>query len=63
MLRNQEPDPNIEDLTDKEINSAIHYLEPHSESNKKESDDSGLAPVIILLILVVGGIAFIWFYR
>jgi len=28
MLTNQEPDWNIDALTDKEIYAAIHYLEP-----------------------------------
>jgi hypothetical protein len=63
MLRNQGPNRNIEDLTDEEIYSAIHYLERHPESNEKQRDGGGLATAIILLILVLGVIAFAWFYR
>jgi heme/copper-type cytochrome/quinol oxidase subunit 2 len=63
MPRNQEPDRNIEDLTDEEICSAIHYLEPHSESAEKHEDGGVLATAIILFILLLGIIAFIWFYR
>jgi hypothetical protein len=64
MLRNQEPEHNIniEDLSDEEIYSAIHYLEPHSESNDKQPDAGGLATAVILLILLFGVIAFMWFY-
>ena len=63
MLRNQEPDRNIEDLTDEEIYSAIHYLEPHSRSDEELEDGSGPATAIILLVLLCGMVAFIWFYR
>ena len=63
MLRNQEPDPNIEDLSNEEIYSAIHYLEPHSESNENQRNGSGLTVAVILLILLLGVIAFIWLNR
>ena len=63
MLRDQEPDRNIEDLTAEEIYSAIHYLEPHSASNGQKEDGRDLTTAIILLILLFGVIAFIWFHR
>ena len=63
MLRDQEPDRNIEDLTDEEIYFAIHYLEPHSESNEKQKDGGNLTTAIMLVTLLFGVIAFIRFYR
>ena len=63
MLRNQEPDRNIEDLTDEEIYSAIHYLEEYSQPNEEQEDGGGIATAIILLVLTSGIVAFIWFYR
>jgi hypothetical protein len=40
MLTNQEPDWNIDALTDTEIYTAIHYLEPDS-GNAGEQDSGG----------------------
>jgi hypothetical protein len=62
MLRNQEPDRNIGDLTNEEIYSAIHYLEPHSEWNERQEDGGRLTTAIVLLVLLFGVIAFIWSY-
>lgn len=39
MLTNQEPDRNIEDLTDTEIFDAICYLEPDPKSTKEMGED------------------------
>lgn len=63
MLGNQKPDRNVEDLTNEEIHTAIHYLEHHSESNEKKEDDGGPAIAVILLVLACGLIAFMWLYR
>ena len=68
MLTNQEPDRNIEHLTDEDLTNeqryaAIHYLESHSESNEKQEDRGGRATAIILLILMLGLIALVWLYR
>ncbi|MGA8271715.1 MAG: hypothetical protein WB919_09175 [Candidatus Sulfotelmatobacter sp.] len=61
MLKNQDPDRNIQELTDEEIYSAIRYLEPHSESNERQRYGGGFMTAIILLILLLGVIAFVWF--
>lgn len=63
MLRNQEPDRTIEDLTDEEIYSVINYLEPRSESNEEKEERGRLATALILLVLLFVVIAFVWFYR
>ena len=64
MLENQEPDQNIEDLTDAEIYSGISYLEPESTVSEKADDDNGggVAVAIILRMFVLGLVAFIRFY-
>lgn len=56
MPQNYGPHRHIEELTDTEIYAAIRYLEP-------ESNRSAVAVAIILLILMLGPVAFIWFYR
>lgn len=68
MLANQEPDRNaqdrnIEDLSDEEIYSTIHYLERQCESIEKQNDGDGVAIPILLLTLLLGLLAFVWFYR
>ena len=73
MLKDHEPGRNIEELTDEEINSAIHYLEPDSqcpkpasqcsEEQKEQDDRSALAIAIAFLILLFAAVGFFWFYR
>ena len=44
MLTNQEPDRNIEDLTDTEIYNLIRYLEPNPQcANEVDGDGDRLA--------------------
>ena len=67
MLTNQEPDWNIEDLTDTEIDAAIHYLEagPRTEDKQDANDqdkDNGVVICVCLYILVLGCLAFVRFY-
>ena len=72
MLTNQEPDWNIDDLTDTEIYAAIRYLEedPRIE-DKQDADerdandqkkDNGVVICVCLYTLVLGCMAFVWFY-
>jgi hypothetical protein len=67
MLTNQEPDRNIEDLTDTEISDAIRYLEPDPKSAKqmgeddREKDDGGVI-CVCLYIALPGCLAFVWLY-
>jgi hypothetical protein len=67
MLTNQEPDWNIDDLTDTEIYAAIRYLDADPRTvNKRDADDkekdNSVATCICLYILVLGCLAFVWFY-
>ena len=67
MLTNQEPDRNIEDLTDTEICDAIRYLEPDSKSaNVMDGDDrdkdNGVVICIFLYVALLACMAFVWFY-
>jgi hypothetical protein len=55
MLTNHEPDRHIEDLTETEIYSAIHYLEPHARNtNEKQDDTAALVAATIFVILMLG---------
>jgi hypothetical protein len=55
MLTNHEPDRNIEDLTETEINEAIRYLEPHPRNtNEKQDDTATLVAAISFVILMLG---------
>jgi len=67
MLTNQEPDWNIDGLTDTEIYAAIHYLEADSrtEDNQDANDqdkDNGVVICVCLYILLLGCLAFVWFF-
>ena len=67
MLANQEPDWNIDDLTEDEIYDAIRYLDPDPRTEyKQDADDqdkdNGVVICVCLYILVLGGLAFVWFY-
>jgi hypothetical protein len=67
MLTNQEPDWNIDDLTDTEIYAAIRYLEadPRTRDKQDANDpdkDNGGVICVWLYILLLGCLAFVWFY-
>jgi hypothetical protein len=71
MLTNQEPDWNIDDLTDTEIHAAIRYLEADpgnddkqgaDEQDNERDKDSGVVICISLYIFLLGCLAFMWFY-
>jgi hypothetical protein len=65
MLTNQEPDRNIEDLTDTEIYDAIRYLEPNPRRAKEmdeddREEDNGVVICAFLYIALLGCLAFVW---
>jgi hypothetical protein len=67
MLANQEPDWNIDDLTDDEIYDAIRYLDPDPRTEDKQDaddpdQDNSVVICVCLYILVLGCLAFVWFY-
>jgi hypothetical protein len=66
MLTNQEPDRNIEDLTDTEIYNLIRYLEPNPQSaNEMDGDrdkDNGVVICVCLYIALLGCLAFVWLF-
>ena len=71
MLTNQEPDRNIEDLTDTEIYDAIRYLELDPRSAHWQNDDfaaadqnhdHGVVICILLYVALLVCLAFVWFY-
>jgi hypothetical protein len=67
MLTNQEPDWNIDDLSDTEIYSAIRYLEPDPRNAaKQDSDaqnqDNGVLICVCLYIVLLVCLGFFWFY-
>jgi hypothetical protein len=65
MLRNHEPDRNIEDLTDTEIYDAIRYLEPDPNDETDitdQNDDNGVVICVFLYVALVACLAFVWFY-
>ncbi len=67
MLTNQEPDRNIEDLTDTEMYDAIRYLEP-GPTNAKEMDEddrekeNDVVICVCLYAALLVCIVFVWFY-
>ena len=67
MLTNQEPDRNIEDLTDTEIYDAIRYLEPDPKraneiSGDDQDKDNGVVICVCLYIALLGCLAFVWLF-
>ena len=67
MLTNQEPDWNIDDITDTEINAAIRYLDPESgNADEQESGgqgrNSGVVICVCLYLALSVCLAFLWFY-
>ncbi|PYJ26583.1 MAG: hypothetical protein DME35_02270 [Verrucomicrobia bacterium] len=61
MLINEEPDWNIEDLTDVEIYAAIRYLEPESQCPNEGNNDYGVVICVCLDIALIACLAFLWF--
>lgn len=66
MLTNQEPDRNIEDLTDTEIYDAIRYLEPDPKRAREmdgddRDKDNGVVICICLYSALLLCLAFVWF--
>jgi len=66
MLTNQEPDRNIEDLTETEIYDLIRYLEPNPQSTNEmdgpRDKDNGVVICVCLYIALLGCLAFVWLY-
>jgi hypothetical protein len=62
MLINQEPDWNIEDLTDLEIYAAIRYFDLESQCPNEENNDFGAVICVCLYIAMIACLAFLWFY-
>ena len=66
MLTNQEPDRNIEDLTDTEIYDLIRYLEPNPQSaiemDGDRDKDNGVVICVCLYIALLGCLAFVWLF-
>jgi hypothetical protein len=63
---NQEPDWNIDDLTDSQIYAAIRYLEENPRTVDKQdtydqSKDNSAVICVCLYILLLGCLAFLWF--
>jgi hypothetical protein len=59
MLTNQEPDWNIDDLTETEIYAAIRYLEADPRTGNKhdandQDKDNGVVICVCLYILMLG---------
>ncbi len=73
MLKNYDPDSNIDDLTNSEIYAAICYLEPqltsdeqrHAEDQDDNSRDidNGVVICVGLYVAMVICLVFLWFYR
>ena len=67
MLTNQEPDWNIDDISDAQIYAAIRYLEPESRNaggQDADGQDRGNGVVICVGLCVALSLclAFLWFY-
>jgi hypothetical protein len=67
MLKNYDPDSNIDDPTDIEIYAAIRYLEPDpANADERDADDqdkdNGVVICVCLYIALLVCLAFVWFY-
>jgi hypothetical protein len=71
MLRNHEPDRNIEDLTETEIYDAIRYLEPDPKRANGQNDDiaitdknddNGVVICVVLYVALLVCLVSVWFY-
>jgi hypothetical protein len=71
MREKHELRPSLEPITDEEIMSAIGYLDPdrsdernlhHSSERSVDNKGTALAICVSFLVLLFGGMAYIWFY-
>jgi hypothetical protein len=70
MLKNPEPDRNIEKLNDDEVYAAILYLEPEPRSASKQSDDTAATKenddngvvICVCLCIALLVLAILWFH-
>ena len=63
MAKKYESDRHIEDVMQTEISAAIRYLDPDLKSaNGQEGYGAGVAICVALLVLVLGGLIFMWLY-
>ena len=62
MSKKHESKWNIEEMTDPDIYDAILYLEPDPECRRHQKDDSGFVIGVSIVILLLGGLGFIWLY-
>ena len=63
MPRKQELKWKLQDLSDTEISAAIRYLDPDvSMASNPEGLSAGIVICVSLLVLLLGCVAFIWFY-
>ena len=67
MLTNQEPNWNIDDITDAEICAAIRYLDPESGNAEKQNSDGqgrddGVVICVCLYLVLLGCLAFLLIY-
>jgi hypothetical protein len=62
MLKNHEPDRNIEDLTDAEMYASIRYLELAETSAEERNDDNGVVICVCLYVALLGCLVLIWLY-
>jgi len=67
MLTKQEPDWNIDDITDAEIYAAIRYLEPEPGNTREQNSngqgrDNGAVICVCLYVVLLGCLAFLLIY-
>ena len=71
MREKHELRASVEHITDEDIKTAIHYLDPdridernldHSTERSVEDTGAALAICVSLLVLLVGGLVYIWLY-
>ena len=63
MTRRQESKWTLEGLADADVCAAIRYLDPDLNTESNSEDSNG--PFVIfasMLLLLLGGVALIWFY-
>jgi len=63
MLTNQEPDRNIEDLTETQIYRAIRYLELCPRNANEKQDDIGALVATIIFVILMLGLGLMLLYR
>lgn len=62
MGKKQQPKRHLADATEREVYEAIRYLELDPTCREPEEDDR-LVIWISVLILLLGGLGFVWLYR